>query len=701
MVRSVLVFAVLAAAVLVGVLPAQVAVAGTPKLLGPAEAMAMAKASGAPVVVSAQTNERTLVTANPDTGLLDAELSAQVARVRDGAGGWREPSARLVQGADGLWRPEAAVGDIAVSPGGEGRPLATLSDGVASASFSWPTALPTPVVDDATATYPEVYPGVDLVVRVGVESVETFLYVKTVEAGRNPAVRAWSMPVATKGVTVVAESGGAQSMRDSSGRERLRVPSARVWDSAGKGSGAVHAAAEERLAEVDQTRSARVDVSVRAGQMKAAAATSFLDDPATVYPVVIDPAVEMGQTHVLRVTDDWTKWDSAVGSQGKVGYNGWSAPYYRSRMFYQFAWPKNADGSGLAPEQVSKGEFWYVQEHSPQHACTIITDARYPGVKARLANAISSDDTWSDRTGDAWHPQASVNTYLAVGHEDYCHNSKTQKWDLTGALRQERISYSYRTTVTVGLFSDDESNAMGWRHYENDEGDSPKLKLSYQGPPKVPTSVGVVGASGSPLVTTSSWPTLTAVVSLESPYSCAAPSACLSAVFTVTPVGGGSSVTVTGSSQSSNGAASTVQAPSQLAPGTYQVAAKTCTAELSLCSAPSSPVTVVVDPTPQQPTGAWVKTAWYSSTEASPGQPLTVSVAVTDQDSDVTAFTVVVTLTRGGVVTSTTSTVTRSSGATTVLAVGSFESDDGVKVEVSAKDATSTGPSLKLATTIH
>lgn len=167
-----------------------------PGLIGEAEAIRQAKATGTPVVVSALTDERTLVTADPQTGQLTAELTANVSRVKDGQGGWRAPSTTLVRGVDGLLRPEAAVAQIVVSPGGgSAAALATLSDGSATVQVGWPLKPPAAVVEGSTATYPEVYPGVDLVVKAGLESVETFLVVKTREASLNPAVRSWSLPV--------------------------------------------------------------------------------------------------------------------------------------------------------------------------------------------------------------------------------------------------------------------------------------------------------------------------------------------------------------------------------------------------------------------------------------------------------------------------------------------------------------------------
>lgn len=533
----------------------------TPKvegaLIGEAEAIRQARTTGAPVVVSALTDERTLVTADPATGQLTAELTANVTRVSDGQGGWRAPSTTLVRGTNGVIRPEAAVAEIAVTPGGSSAaPLATLSDGSATVQFGWAAKLPAAVVEGSTAIYPDLYPGVDLVVRAGLESVETFLVVKTRVASLNPAVRSWSMPVTVpSGMTAKALANGGTSITDGMGVERFQVPEALMWDSSGKPQGAP---AAELLADVAESRIAPVDASLAAGRLSVGVQASFLDDPATVFPVVIDPAVSLSQTHVLRVTDDWSKWDDAVGDHGKIGYNGWTAPYYRSRMFYQFAWPV----SGLKASQIRSGVFEYVQDHSVQHSPCETTSTAFPGVRARLANAISSTDTWSDRTGDAWHPQGSVFSRMAVGHEDYCNDTYRETWNMTGALQTERTNYASRTTVTVGLYSDDEADRDGWKHYIN-EGTSPRLMLTYEKEPLVPAVADFAVSAApvpqtSPRRTLSATPMLSSKVSLESGYNCQSSTACLQAEFDVT--GGPSPISINGAKVTQSNQISTTAA---------------------------------------------------------------------------------------------------------------------------------------------
>ncbi len=597
------------------------------------EAMRQARSSGERVVATSLTDERTLVTADPETGLFEAELTAGVARVRDGAAGWREPSTGLVQGSDGLWRPEAAVTELAISPGGSSdAPVASISDGAVSVRFGWPERLPQAVVEGATATYPEVFAGVDLVVKAGLESVETFLVVKTREASLNPAVRSWSMPMTTSpGLTAKTLDNGAKSLVDGVGTEQVHIPAALMWDSSGK-DGAV-TGAEERIAEVAETRVAPVTTQLAAKRLTAVPQASFLDDPATVYPVVIDPSANLGQTHVLRVTDDWSKWDGAVGDHGKVGYNGWSSPYYRSRMFYQFAWVKSA-GTYVAPKQIIKAEFQYRQDHSPQHSPCNSTSGTYPGVYAKLANTINSSDTWSDRTGSAWHPWPSVLSRLAVGSEDTCNKIETQKWNMTQAVVSERQpqsqgGYDYRTTITIGLLSDDEGDKMGWKHYLND-GSSPKFVITYHGAPQVPNvaDFGVtpkVAGVSSPLVTTSKTPTLSTKVKLEGDYTCpAADLNCVRAEFEL--VTGSTTRTVVGAPTTSGGT-STAPVTTALTPGTYTVRSRTFSLVSDQASAWSAPITMSVEPTPSAPTWSWDTTGWTNPPTIPANTPLTINAA--------------------------------------------------------------------------
>ncbi|HEX5540750.1 MAG TPA: hypothetical protein VFX60_04205 [Micromonospora sp.] len=134
----------------------------------------------------------------------------------------------LVVGADGLVRPVASTADVVFSPGGAG-PFATMTGAGATFSLAWPVALPQGVIDEDTITYPEVHPGVDLVVRAERGGFSHLLVVKTAEAAQNPAVR--SAEYLVGGTAEVTEADGGLTI---SGPDGLlaAAPPAMAWDSA-------------------------------------------------------------------------------------------------------------------------------------------------------------------------------------------------------------------------------------------------------------------------------------------------------------------------------------------------------------------------------------------------------------------------------------------------------------------------------------
>lgn len=489
--------------------------------------MEQAKSSNEPVEVSALTDERTLVTARPE-GYFEASMTAAVARVRDPRGGWRDPSAALMRGADGVLRPEAALAEVAVAGGGTTE-LFSVADGDAKVSVGWPTPLPIAVVDGATATYSEVYPGVDLVVRAGIESAETFLVVKTHTASLNPAVRSASFTFSSPRLSLRERPNGTHSLVDDQGTERLVIPQALMWDSTGKEKGLTRAA--EVVEESAKARAAEVDVQVESGTLTAVPDVSLLDDPTTVFPVVIDPEVSLTRSYTVRVTEDFDQIND-MSVDGKIGYNGWTSPYYKSRMFYQFRWPTISDDQQiLTGSQIIAGEFRYLQRHSPQHACNT---SYGPGVRVRLYNAIDGDTTWPGPSAHSWDP---VTTSLAVGSESQGCAAKWQVWSITSMLKSERSHSSHKTrsTVTVGIYSADESKKEGWRHYDNNPG--PELKIAYNPVALNPELTIANSIAGPPWVTTSTSATLSAKVSLATSGLTCDGSTCLKGRVTVTGPG--------------------------------------------------------------------------------------------------------------------------------------------------------------------
>ncbi|MGC3995182.1 MAG: hypothetical protein QM779_13885 [Propionicimonas sp.] len=614
------------------------------------QAMAKAKRTGEPVVAGALTDEHTLITADPATGLMRAELTAGVARVPDGNGGWQEPSTTLTEGSDGTFHPAAAAADITISGGGSGS-IAVVGDGDNTVSLNWPSPLPTPSIDGDLATYPEVSPGIDLVVKATVEGAETYLVVKNADAAQSPTAQQVPISVSASDLDAAKHADGAVIYTGDDASSQIAVRPAYIWDSTGQDD---NATIQDVLEPAEGAQVASLPVTVSQASDTATFTTgtdakSILDDPGTTYPVVIDPsAAVLDQSYAVRVTQEFNKYNDDIGDRGKIGYNGWTSPYYKSRMYYQFHWPTNTSGAPFVAAQIAGGKFQYTQTHSPQHSPCKSTSTSYPGEKVKLFNAIGSDTTWSNLPDS--HDWSPVTTYLAVGHEDYCDTTEVQEWNITGMLQDERGVYGTRTTVTVGIYSADETDKMGWREYKNTS-TSPKLVLDYEPEPPAPTAFTIDNPVSDPqglLVTTRADVNLGVTATLASGYGCrGANSRCVQAVYTVTR---GSTAIVT--DQHSAGVLADATEKAQigltgLTSGAYQVSVRTYNSYTGLYTLTANVPTFkfTVDLTPKQPTWTWTKPAgWTSTTTLPASQNLTMHVTPDASDSGRTGLEACVTI---------------------------------------------------------
>ncbi|MTK01101.1 hypothetical protein FF096_03490 [Micromonospora sp. CP22] len=164
---AVLAAAVAASSLSVVITSAMPAPAATPSCDGTESseqrAIAAAVLCDQPVVIESTLSEYAQVLAQPD-GRLRFESAVEPQRTRRADGSWVDVDLTLRLGVDGLLRPAASVADVAFSNGGD-KPLVELRRGGQSMALSWPGSLPTPTVSGDSATYAEVFPDADLVVR--------------------------------------------------------------------------------------------------------------------------------------------------------------------------------------------------------------------------------------------------------------------------------------------------------------------------------------------------------------------------------------------------------------------------------------------------------------------------------------------------------------------------------------------------------
>ena len=101
----------------------------------------------------------------------------------------------------------------------------------ATVEVDWPGRLPSPVVDGATATYPQVLPGVDLVLNAKSQSYSETLVVRDATAAANPALRSLTLRFTAHNLKLAKDSSAGLSAVDTAGDRVLDGATPTVWDS--------------------------------------------------------------------------------------------------------------------------------------------------------------------------------------------------------------------------------------------------------------------------------------------------------------------------------------------------------------------------------------------------------------------------------------------------------------------------------------
>ncbi|GAA2536135.1 hypothetical protein GCM10010434_101300 [Winogradskya humida] len=146
----------------------------------------MAREADARVEVLSERSEFSQVFAEPD-GRITYESTVVPKRVHRSDGTWADVDYTL-QRSDGQLRPVASYADVRFSTGGNG-PLVTMTESGKDFTLGWSGgALPAPQVSGDTATYVDVLPGVDLLVRATDMGFSHILRVKTASAAADSAL---------------------------------------------------------------------------------------------------------------------------------------------------------------------------------------------------------------------------------------------------------------------------------------------------------------------------------------------------------------------------------------------------------------------------------------------------------------------------------------------------------------------------------
>ncbi|MGK5728122.1 ricin-type beta-trefoil lectin domain protein [Streptomyces sp. URMC 124] len=468
--------------------------------------------TGSPVEVLSRRDETTQVFANPDgTSTWKQYVRPAFAKV-DGA--WKEADATLRKRADGRVGPAAATFGLSFSGGG-GSPLATMEKDGASLSIEWPAALPEPRLEGNTAVYPEVLPQVDLRVQADVDGFAQHLVVKSREAAANPQLARISYGLKSKGAELKADGKGNLKVTDGAGKELFTAPTPVMWDSSGGrktagGTGArLTRSAVALQEEAPPSKVVEMPTEVVDDTLRIAPDVRFLNDPGTVFPVVIDPIFSGGGRNNWTIAYknggslDGTSFWNGGGFKDKlarVGHEDWTNGTARS--YFQM------NTKGLGGARIVSSTFNILNSYS--WSCTASP------VDFGWTGSISSSTTWNNQP--KWNKTLQTKTFAHgwTGDGSECKGGQGEDFS-NAALKDlvQKIADGNESEVTLGLRAapDHEDEVSSWKKIHN----NPHLEVTYNRPPKVDSAHWYQGpwssgGSGSREMSCSSdpaaWPTV-------------------------------------------------------------------------------------------------------------------------------------------------------------------------------------------------
>ena len=484
-----------------------------------AVAVARATACDTSVEILGRRTETDQLFAEPD-GSTTLRRYVTPQRVRRGDD-WAPVDTTLRRLDDGTVAPAAVPFDLRLSGGGTA-PLVEMSEtidtsetggGDAALAPGWPDALPAPVLDGDTATYPDVLPGVDLRLTASVEGFQQVLVVQHRAAAANPRLARLTMDVDATGLDLRTEAGGRVEAVDAEGNTRFVSDGSAMWDSpASPADNGLRAAlgvpatpVAEGIAAVDDGRAHRVaamPVALEGDTMVIEPDVEMLQSADTRFPVYIDPPWSRGSgsnwTTVESCNASSSLWTSRRDTM-RVGRNPDNGCKHRAFV--------NIATHDLAGTRIKQASFFSNMDHSspcgsptPEVRLSVTTQqwiqpgnavtwnntssyADYWGWVLKIVRPSSANESWN---GSRWSCGADLGDKLVEWGGDVRDPNNNYVPDVL----QWFTDRSYHT-VTFGVYASAESSAndyLGWKKFY---ADSSFLQVTYNRYPDVPTGATI------------------------------------------------------------------------------------------------------------------------------------------------------------------------------------------------------------------
>ncbi len=498
-----------------------------------AAAQAQAVSTGQTVPVTDLTSEISTVDANPD-GSFTSTTDLLPVRVRKN-GSWTPTDPTLSTNPDGTLSPAATPNSVVLSGGGTG-PVATLThaDGT-SMALTMPFTLPAPTLDGATAIYPAVLPGVDLSVSVTDQGgFSDVLIVHNATAAANPQLRSLTLAADTHGLTLQDDGGGGMNAVTAEGTVAYTSPRPLMWDSATTLPSAARAdsittddtgapASGESTSSVSgpgiDAHVEQIPMSTSDDGLTLTPDASVLTDPATQYPLFIDPytnpvsgtAGHYDEVYSSSECNNAPQYDKPQTDGEGVGYQQWGGTcgIGLERSYYAVNTGNLHDSF-----KVSSAKLTIATTYGASHSCS-----QDQPITLHTTNAISSNTDWNSRPGthDTAFPPVGTTVASAANPKSTCSNH-TATFTVTSLIRtlasNDGDGYNaagtfggQANTWTIGLYGN-ESETSGDLDYLR-MSESLTLTTTFDVAPGTPTGMKTVplptGAGGQCVETGDGW----------------------------------------------------------------------------------------------------------------------------------------------------------------------------------------------------
>jgi hypothetical protein len=479
-------------------------------------AAAKARATGKPVTVDSLTTETAQYVAQPKGGFVLTGTPEPVRANQNGK--WVPVDTTLHRNADGSLSPAAtAYGSVILSGGGKA-PLAITASGSTTYSVSWPAALPTPTVAGSTATYHDVLPGVDLQASATIAGgFSEVLVVHDKQAASNPALAKLQLPTAVAGGSVKTEKTGGVTITGAKGGNTLTASTPFMWDSNTTIPSAANDSPRQRSSvqtSPDASDSTHPGAVARSAPIKAEATASaltlvpdkhLLTDPATVFPLYIDPSFqwknptenmsnpsfdEVKQGYPCTNTSFYN--DTSSGADNgylAVGINDFAGGTCLGKMraYFQWALPQEIWGAHIGNVSGQPGA---TANFTKVYSGTCATG----NINLHWSGGIGPGTSWNNQPNPgpsigqlAWGP---VDRPCGAGTPP----SITHGYDVTSAIAQSAAAHA--SQITLGLLDDggeaSRSDAAYARFAHN-----ATLQIFFNRAPNTPGANDLSAASGS------------------------------------------------------------------------------------------------------------------------------------------------------------------------------------------------------------